>query len=252
MGCRKVKRQNPPHVHEYETRHGKKVFYVRRPGHRKVRLRIEDEVLPWSPRFMEAYERALDQQPWIEIGARRTVEGTVSQGLVGYYKSNFFTGLAISSQKMRRAELERFRNDHGDKRVVLMHSTAIQNILNGKTPAAQRNFRKALRGFIDYCMSVKLDEGGSTGRRKVLEDEDDRPGAAGRRLCDRHKERIVAQERRTPRRHRKARHPQAASRRHRSRAAGCRYRLVQATETSRRRCRRRTSSRIGRFCDKTL
>ena len=87
---------------------------------------------------------------------RRTVEGTVSQGLVGYYKSNFFTGLAISSQKMRRAELERFRNDHGDKRVVLMHSTAIQNILNGKTPAAQRNFRKALRGFIDHCLSVKL------------------------------------------------------------------------------------------------
>ena len=94
---------------------------------------------------MEARERALQGDAGkVELGAKRTVEGTVSHALVGYYKSNFFTGLAGSSQKMRRAELERFRNDHGDKRVVLTHSTAIQNILNGKTPAAQRNFRKAL------------------------------------------------------------------------------------------------------------
>jgi hypothetical protein len=105
--------------------------------------------------MVAAAERALDQQPHIEIGAKRTVDGTVSHGLIGYYKSNFFTGLAESSQKMRRAELERFRNDHGDKRAVMMHSTAI-HILNGKKPAAQRNFRKALRGFVDYCMSVKL------------------------------------------------------------------------------------------------
>jgi hypothetical protein len=38
----------------------------------------------------------------------------------------------------------------------MMHATAIQNILNGKTPAAQRNFRKAMRGYIDYCTSVRL------------------------------------------------------------------------------------------------
>ena len=106
---------------------------------------------------MDAREKALQgDRGKVEIGAKRTVEGTVSHGLIGFYKSNFFSGLAQSSQKTRRAELERFRNDHGDKRVIMMHSTAIQNILNGKTPAAQRNFRKALRGFVDYCLSIRL------------------------------------------------------------------------------------------------
>jgi integrase len=151
-----MKRRNPPHVHEYQTRHGNTVFYVRRPGHKKVRLKIENGALPWSRRFMDTYERALDQQPPLEIAAKRTVDGTVSHGLISYYQSTFFTGLAKSSQNMRRAELERFRNDHGEKRVVTMHGVAIQNILNGKTPASQRNFRKALRGFIDHCLSLKM------------------------------------------------------------------------------------------------
>jgi integrase len=106
---------------------------------------------------MEAREAALEGDAGkVEIGAKRTVDGTVSHGLISYYKSTLFTGLAKSSQNMRRAELERFRNEHGDKRVVMMHATAIQNILNGKTPAAQRNFRKAIRGFIDHCLSLKM------------------------------------------------------------------------------------------------
>jgi hypothetical protein len=37
-----MKRRNPPHVHEYENQHGATVYYLRRPGHKKVRLRIPD------------------------------------------------------------------------------------------------------------------------------------------------------------------------------------------------------------------
>jgi len=84
----------------------------------------------------------------------RTVPGTVNAALVSYYQSSAFTkGLGESTQQNRRAILERFREEHGDKRVALMHTAAIQKIVNNKTPAAQRNFKKALRGFIDYCMS---------------------------------------------------------------------------------------------------
>jgi hypothetical protein len=55
-------------------------------------------------------------------------------------------------QQNRRAILERFRNDHGDKRIALMHIQALQIIVNGKTPAAQRNFMKAMRPFLDHCL----------------------------------------------------------------------------------------------------
>jgi hypothetical protein len=44
----------------------------------------------------------------------------------------------------------------GDKRIALMHSQALQGIINKKTPAAQRNFGKAMRGFIDHCVSLKM------------------------------------------------------------------------------------------------
>jgi integrase len=112
--------------------------------------------LPWSPEFMATYEVCkAGETPKPAIGSSRTVPGTVNAALVGYYQSNSFAnGLGESTLQNRRAILERFREEHGDKRVALMHTAAIQNIVNSKTPAAQRNFKKALRGFIDHCMSV--------------------------------------------------------------------------------------------------
>jgi hypothetical protein len=32
-----------------------------------------------------------------------------------------------------------------------MNTRALQIIINAKTPAAQRNFIKAIRGFVDHC-----------------------------------------------------------------------------------------------------
>ncbi|MDE5452732.1 tyrosine-type recombinase/integrase [Bradyrhizobium sp. CSA112] len=46
------------------------------------------------------------------------------------------------------------REDLG--RVALMHSTALQNIFNSKSPAAQRNWMKALHGWVDHCLSLKM------------------------------------------------------------------------------------------------
>jgi hypothetical protein len=107
---------------------------------------------------MEAYEAAKGglSAP-IPIGASRTIPGTVNAAVVSYYQSTAFTkGLAESSQKSRRAILERFREGHGDKRIALMHGAALQTILNGKSPAAQRNWKKALRGFLDHCLALKM------------------------------------------------------------------------------------------------
>lgn len=152
----KRNRKNPLHVHEYENRHGKTVFYYRVPGRPKIRMKVEEGTLPWSPSFMAAYEAAkagIVQAS--EMGATRTKPGTVNAALVSYYQSSAFKdGLAKSSQSMRRAILERFREEHGDKRVALMTKVALQNIINKKTPAAALNFRKATRGFLDHCLSL--------------------------------------------------------------------------------------------------
>jgi integrase len=106
---------------------------------------------------MEAREIALKSDgAKIEIGASKTVAGTVNAALVSYYKQLSEAGLEESTKQNRRAILERFRADHGDKRIALMHKTALQNIINSKTPAVQRNFKKAMRGFVEYCLNHGL------------------------------------------------------------------------------------------------
>ena len=106
---------------------------------------------------MAAYEIAkAGGGPRPEIGASRTVPGTVNAALVSYYQVGAFTALAKSTRSNRRAILEQFRIDHGDKRIALMHKAALQAILNSKTPAASRNWKKALRGFIDHCLALDM------------------------------------------------------------------------------------------------
>ncbi|MGY3387781.1 hypothetical protein ACVWW6_000372 [Bradyrhizobium sp. USDA 3311] len=150
-----MKRKNPKYTHSFVDNDGKPRFYLRVPGRKK---QVALPGLPWSPEFMEARERALNEQ-WSPqpIGASRTVPGTVNAALVSYYQSTAFTEqLAKSTQQNRRAILERFRNDHGDKRIALMHAQAIQNIVSGKKPAAQRNFVKSMRGFLDHCIALGM------------------------------------------------------------------------------------------------
>ena len=84
MGQRPVKL--PRYVHAFIDRHGRPRFYLRRKGQSKVPL----PGLPWSPRFMEVYTKALDQTGKIEIGAARTIVGTVNACVVAYYKSPDF------------------------------------------------------------------------------------------------------------------------------------------------------------------
>ena len=154
-----MKRRNPRHVHSYKigTAEEWRGSYLRRPGHKKVRLRVPEEVLTWSPSFAAAYEAAMAELP-----ARPRSALTAPSLAPSMRRWSVTTaqppsmGLPKSTQASRRAILERFRNDHGDKRVALMHADALQNILNGKSAIVQRNWRKALRGFIDHCLTLGM------------------------------------------------------------------------------------------------
>lgn len=154
MGHRAVKRKLPKYTHGYVDQYGKAKFFLRRAGHAKIRL----PGLPWSPEFMAAREAAL-KNCWDkpETKIERTTAGSVNAAIISYYQcSAFKDGLAESSQKMRRAILENFRAEHGEKRMAMLHKKALQTILNKKSPAAQSNWRKALRGLIVHAMSLDM------------------------------------------------------------------------------------------------
>ena len=90
------------YVHEFIDSRGKPRCVFRRAGFPSVTLRG----LPGSKEFMAAYQQALGAGR-IEIGASRTLPGTLNAALAGYYTSLAFRELALGTQKLRRRILER-------------------------------------------------------------------------------------------------------------------------------------------------
>jgi integrase len=146
-------RRPPKYVHGFVDRHGKPRFYFRRPGFKRMAL----PGLPWSPEFMSAYEAALAAAR-VEIGASRTVAGTVNAVVIGYFGSAAFHNLAPASQRQYRGIMDRFRRAHGDKRMAMLGRRHVKQILDAKagTPVAARDLLRCLRVLIGYAADIGL------------------------------------------------------------------------------------------------
>jgi integrase len=147
----------PRYVKHYIDRNGKARFYYRRAGVKEVPL----PGLPWSPSFMQALQKAhaaYKAPDAVILGASRTVAGTVNAGLVAYYQSTAFkSDLGQSTQGARRNLLERFRVEHGQKRLTMLERRHVQAYIDALSKATiQRSMLQALRGFLAYCVSIKI------------------------------------------------------------------------------------------------
>jgi integrase len=143
-------RRPPKYVQGFTDRHGKPRYYLRRPGHKTVPL----PGLPWSPSFMAAYQAAMEEAPRVEVGANRTKPGTVAASVVSYFNSWAFRNLADETRRTRKNILERFREQHGDKRVALLQPEHVKSMLAAKagTPQAANNFLKTVRALMQHCI----------------------------------------------------------------------------------------------------
>jgi integrase len=139
-----------PYVQEWtDKKTGITFRYFRRPGCKRIPL----PGVPGSTEFMAAYQAALDA-PQPPIGIKRSKSGTVGATIAAYYLSLDFAALSAGTRQMRRAILERFRNEHGDKPIALLPSKFIALSLNKLKPHAARNWFKALRHLMTFAVSV--------------------------------------------------------------------------------------------------
>ena len=120
--------------------------------------------LPWSREFMEAYDAALNQSaPVMVIGASRSPPGTVAEAVARYLGSATFTNnFKPATQAMRRAVLNRFRNEHGDKRIGKLEPQYVMRLVLRLRPYAQRNMLKTLRGLMAFAVTEGLIEADPT------------------------------------------------------------------------------------------
>jgi hypothetical protein len=142
----------PKYVHGYLDRHGKPRHYLRRPGRKKISL----PGMLWSTEFMDAYQAAMNQAVPVSIGAKRSMPGTVAEAVAHYLGSTVFSSLAPSTQYLRRTLLERFRIQHGDKRIRKLEPEHVARLLGKLRPHAQRNMRKTLRGLMAFALADGL------------------------------------------------------------------------------------------------
>jgi integrase len=132
--------------------HGKPYYYFRKPGCARVKL----PGLPGSVEFMDAYQAALAASaPSSDIGAKRSSPGTAA-ALVAVYanSSQFKHEIAAETRRTTWSILQRFRNEHGSKRVALLRPQHVLAMLEGRRPFARRNWLRALRALMQFAVSI--------------------------------------------------------------------------------------------------
>jgi integrase len=141
------------YCHSFVDRTGKLRRYVRPPGAKHA------TPLPGAPgtaEFMAVYHAALAAAATpAEIGAARTLRGSVSAAIVGYYRDVTFRALAPGTQKMRCAILEQFRARYGERQIAGLQRAHIVNLLGTKKPFAARNWLKSLRGLMQFLVATE-------------------------------------------------------------------------------------------------
>jgi integrase len=131
---------------------GTRYFYFRRPGSERIRL----PGLPGSQEFMESYQQALAacEGPPSNIGAKRNPRGSVA-ALVGLFSNTYaFRTLADETRAGRWRIVQRFREEHGAKRVRLLKREHISAIIASRPPFSQRNWLVALRQVLDFGVEI--------------------------------------------------------------------------------------------------
>lgn len=141
----------PPYCQGFLDRHGRPRWYFRRRGFARVPL----PGLPWTPEFMAAYEKAAKGES-LDIGASKTVPGTIGALVASYYRTADYAGLRPVTQRTYRNILERFRAEHADKRVAMLERRHIQKMLGEKagTPDAANRLLSMLRVLMRHAVDL--------------------------------------------------------------------------------------------------
>jgi integrase len=151
-----ARRRLPKYVSEFADRHGKMRVRFRRKGQEDHYF----QSLPWTPEFMQEYQACLNREtaPAVEPGLSRSKPGTLNALIATYYCSPEFKGLRDSTKATYRGIIERFRVQHGDKRVAAIERKHIKAIIGSMSdrPAAANNLLDRLKALMTLAIDIGM------------------------------------------------------------------------------------------------
>ena len=136
-------RRNPPYLQDYfDKRDGRRYLYFRK--------RVPLPLPIGSEEFWAAYKAALADKS--EIGAARTVAGSISAALVAYYATSAWNDdLSPGTRTLRKPILEHFRARYGTWLLRQLTENFLVAYLESLKPHAAHNHSKTLRGLLRHA-----------------------------------------------------------------------------------------------------
>lgn len=111
-----------------------------------------------SDEFVRRYEAAVQGSKVVGmVGADRVAAGTVNDLVARFYRGRTYKGLSEGTKRSYRGIIEKFRLDHGSKRVEGIKRRHVEDLIAEKhdTPAAANNFRKRLGQLLDLAVELE-------------------------------------------------------------------------------------------------
>lgn len=136
------------HVYRSRDRQGRDRYLLRLPGRKAVTIKGAYG----SPEFMANYQDAIE--PVERIHVPNGAPGTIAALVPLFFGSDKFTSKKPSTQRSRRSVLERFAENHGDKRVDNLRPRHVQAMVDAKGPNAARHFLIAVRLLMAFAISI--------------------------------------------------------------------------------------------------
>lgn len=145
-------RPRPPYLSHQRTRHGKLVWYVRRPLMPRIRIRA-----PYgTPEFMAEYQAAMGgSEPPRPVKAD---SGTLAWLIESYRSSAPWKKLSAATRRQRENIFARVIAKSGKAPAAAVEKSDIIAALDDRadTPAAARNFLDAMKGLFRWAASRNL------------------------------------------------------------------------------------------------
>jgi len=147
VGCGLLKK--PPYVSHYRDRHRKLRWRYRRPGFPESQTTELFGSDAWWAWYAEA-----NAAEAVQIGAGRTLPGSISALVVAFYQSAEWQMLRPTTQRTYRGILDAYRTRYGTLPVAKLQSQHVRRQMDAKasTPAAANNMLKVIRRLFDFAV----------------------------------------------------------------------------------------------------